>query len=240
MNNQPERIGVVIPAYNEADNLKAVLDAVYAINWIEEIIVVDDGSTDSTFEVIEPYVGPNKRVLALRLPENQGKAGAMLAGVRTLDTELVIFLDADLIGVNEGHLQRLCQPVQQRLSKMSLAIFRHGGLITDASHYLAPSLSGQRCLWREDAEKALKPLKETRYGVETGLTLYAKRNHWHIQKMIWQGVTHHMKEQKRSLIEGLHSRWQMYEQIAAVYSTSIRIDSRQHAHVPFFPRMGLH
>lgn len=121
---------------------------------------------------------------------------------------------------------------------MSLAVFRHGGLITDASHYLAPSLSGQRCLWREDAEKALTPLKESRFGVETGLTIYAKHSHWHIQKVIWQGVTHHMKEEKRTLVEGLYSRWQMYEQIAAIYISSF--DRYQPARIPVFSRINFH
>lgn len=231
---------MVIPAFNEADNLHRVLDAVCAVDWIEQIVVVDDGSTDGTFNIVEQYVNRDKRVLAIHLPNNQGKAGAMLAGVRALETDLVVFLDADLVGVRDIHLQDLYQPVMLGLSRMSIALFRHGGVLTDASHYFAPSLSGQRCLWRQEAEKALKPLEQTRYGVETGLTLYAKRKNWHIQKVIWIGVTHRMKEQKRNVLGGLYSRWQMYQQIATVLTSSKTGRFPRHNRAAFFSHMSLH
>jgi len=240
MNNNPGTIGVVIPAFNEADNLHRVLDAVCAVDWIEQIVVVDDGSTDGTFNVVEHYVNHDKRALAIHLPQNQGKAGAMLAGVRALGTDLAIFLDADLVGVKDIHLQTLYQPVMTGLSQMTVAVFRHGGLLTDASHYFAPNLSGQRCLWRQEAEEALMPLEHTRFGVETGLTLHAKRQNWRVQRIVWRGVTHRMKEQKRNMVVGVYSRWQMYRQIATVLTSSKTGRFPRRSRIAFFSRMSLH
>ncbi len=213
-------VGIVIPAFNEADNLSCVLKSVCATPWLAQIIVVDDGSSDNTLAIAERFAGQDDRLIVLHLAQNRGKGGAMMAGVRALQTEFVIFLDADLVGARPGHLKELYEPVAAGNCEMSIAVFRHGGLLTDASHLLAPHLSGQRCLRRLDAGQILIPLEDSRYGVETGLTAYAKRQNWQIRKVSWQGVTHRMKEQKRKNMAGLYSRWQMYHQIAAVWANA--------------------
>jgi glycosyltransferase involved in cell wall biosynthesis len=155
-------------------------------------------------------------VLAIHIFENRGKAAALLTGVQALSTDLVIFLDADLVGLQPCHLEELYRPVSSGSYEMTIATFQHGNLLTDASHHFAPNLSGQRCLSRLEAEKALMPLVTARYGVEVGLTIYARSREWEIKNIIWGGVTHRMKEQKREVIAGLYSRWQMYSQIMAV------------------------
>jgi glycosyltransferase involved in cell wall biosynthesis len=209
-------IGVVIPAFNEDKNLRPVLDIVCAIPWIYQIVVVDDGSTDNTYAVAKQAAVQDTRVVPIRLPENQGKAGAMLHGVRTLQTDFVIFLDADLKGIFENHLLELCAPLQSNECDMTIATFQHGKPMTDASHRVTPYLTGQRCLHRSVAEQVLMPLAGARYGVEMGLTIYAKQHGWRVQKIIWRGVTHKMKEQKRNGLPGIKSRWEMYGQILAV------------------------
>ncbi len=210
------RVGVVIPAFNEGDNLSRVLEAVCAVGWLSQIVVVDDGSTDDTLAVARRYARQDKRMVVLRRPQNRGKADAMLAGVRALHTDLVIFLDADLIGLQPHHLHHLCTPLLTGASDMTVAVFRHGGVRTDVSHRLAPILGGQRCLQRRAAERALSPLAGTGYGVEVGLTAHARRCGWRVQYVIWEQMTHVVKEQKRGRVAGLWSRWQMYRQIIAV------------------------
>ncbi len=215
---QPLRnVGIVIPAFNEAHNLHRVLDTLCGVKWLAQIVVVDDGSTDGTLDVAERYATRDPRVLALYSPQNQGKAAAMLFGVRALQTDVVIFLDADLISLQSHHLWQLYHPVETGTYEMTLAVFRHGGFLTDASHRLAPNLSGQRCLARQAAESVLKPLAGTRYGVEVGLSIYAKRQKWMVKKVVWLGVTHVMKEQKRKGVAGLYQRHQMYSQIMMVW-----------------------
>lgn len=209
-------IGVVISAFNEGKNLLTVLDAVCATPWFSQIIVVDDGSGDDTHYIAAQAAFRDTRVLPIQLPDNQGKAAAMLFGVRALQTDLVMFLDADLRGLFESHFLELCAPIQNDECEMTIAVFQHGGLLTDVSHRMTPYLTGQRCLHRNVAEQILTPLAGTRYGVEMGLTIYAREHNWRIQKVIWSGVSHRMKEQKRKALTGIKSRWQMYGQILAV------------------------
>lgn len=209
-------VGVVIPAFNEEAGLPRVLDAVCATNWLAQIAVVDDGSTDDTWTVAQRYALRDERLTALRLPTNQGKANAMLAGVQALHTDIVIFLDADLIGLRPQYLSRLYTPVLNHVCEMTVAVFRHGRVSTDISHLITPMLSGQRCLWHEVAVQALTPLANTGYGVEVELTAYARRRNWRTQYVVWEQMTHMRKEEKRGWLAGLGSRWQMYCEIAAV------------------------
>ena len=213
---QARTIGVVIPAFNEANNLSLVIYTVCAVEWLQQIIVVDDGSRDTTFDVAQRAAEHDNRLTVIRLSQNQGKAAAMLAGVQALHTDLVIFLDADLVGLKPTHLEQMASSYISGPYDMVIAAFQVGRAITNVTQSLIPQLSGQRCLWRNEAEQALIPLAADRYGVETGLNIYAKHHHWRVKKIIWHGISHHMIYQKRKVIAGIHDRLQMYGQIMTV------------------------
>lgn len=215
-----KKVGVVIPAWNEEGDIQPVLKAVGAVDWLAQIVVVDDGSTDNTLEVAQASAREFSRMKVEHFPENQGKGAAMLRGMDTLEPEIdtVIFLDADLIGLTPEHLEILYEPVEKNECEMAVAIFRHGYWRTDLSQRFAPNLNGQRCLPLKAALRALTPLEDSGYGVEIGLTRYARRNKWRVKYVGWEGVTHDIKEDKLGLREGLKVRWAiMYRQILATW-----------------------
>jgi len=211
--SQPPTAGVVIPAYNESGNLHQMLTAVCATTWLKEIVVVDDGSTDTTFAVAESFAECDPRLVVIRLPANQGKAAALLTGVRVLHTDLVIFLDADLIGLTSLHLEQLRDLQTSGSHEMGIAVFHEPTFINLISVRLAPNYSGQRCLWRIEAEEALAPIADARYGVEAGLNIHAERQQWEVRRVAWYGVTHQLVWSKRRGLSSLMNRWQMYYQI---------------------------
>lgn len=208
-------IGVVIPAYNEEDNLPCALDAICAMDWLAQIVVVDDGSTDGTSTVAQHYAALDERLVALRHPQNLGKADALQTGVRAVQTDVVIFLDADLIGLQSHHLRQLSDPVLSGAAEMSVAVFHRGNVRVDIAHRLTPALSGQRCLRRRSAEQALALLGGTGYGIEIGLRSYALHGGWTVQYLAWERVTHVPKEKKRGWRAGIVSRWHMNRQVLA-------------------------
>jgi glycosyltransferase involved in cell wall biosynthesis len=93
------RCSFVIPAYNEARRLPATLDAIAELSASSlgkcEIIVVDDGSTDSTVEVARSFRAPLCRLRVLRVP-HRGKGYAIRRGTHLAHGEMVVLCDADL------------------------------------------------------------------------------------------------------------------------------------------------
>jgi len=94
-------VSVIVPAYNEANNIEAVVDeiikAVDGVTKRWEIIIVDDGSNDSTYakaKKLEKYYG--RRVKALSYGENKGKGFALKYGFEHSTGSLVAFIDADM------------------------------------------------------------------------------------------------------------------------------------------------
>ncbi len=85
------KISVIIPAYNEEQALKPVVEEYSP--YVDEIIIVDDGSNDSTYEIAKNL--QNDRVRVFRHEKNQGKVAALRKGVEQATGNIVIFTDAD-------------------------------------------------------------------------------------------------------------------------------------------------
>lgn len=93
-------LSVVIPLLNEAESLPelyAALDVALTPDMgVSEVIFVDDGSTDGSFDVLQGLQLKDKRVKIIQLRSNQGKTVALSAGFREAQGEIIVTLDADL------------------------------------------------------------------------------------------------------------------------------------------------
>ena len=98
MNNQ--KISIVVPVYNEAENVaflhQKLTAALNALNLPYEIIYVDDGSRDASFELLKQSAGDDARVKLIRFRRNFGQTAAMSAGMAHASGDVVIPMDADL------------------------------------------------------------------------------------------------------------------------------------------------
>jgi glucosyl-3-phosphoglycerate synthase len=103
-------ISVVIPAKNEAATIGAVLDAVtHHEGLVSELVVVNDHSNDDTATVARHH---GAHVLCLEGPS--GKGEAMAAGLDAATSDLVVFLDADVLNTTTDFVPRLVQPLLER------------------------------------------------------------------------------------------------------------------------------
>jgi len=89
------KLSVVIPVYNERDTVEELLRRVRAVDLDKEIIVVDDGSSDGSREILCTYAERSEIRLFL-LPRNRGKGGAVQEGLRHVAGDVVVIQDADL------------------------------------------------------------------------------------------------------------------------------------------------
>jgi glycosyltransferase involved in cell wall biosynthesis len=213
----------VVPAYNEEARIGAVLPALLAAPELDEILVVNDGSRDGTAAVSRRF----RAVRTLDLPENRGKGAAMRVGALETDADFLLFIDADLIGLNAGHVADLLRPVLDDLAEMTVGVFRGGRLATDLSHFLVSYISGQRALSRE-LFLAIPGISASRSGVETAITKYVKARGLRVRNVAMQGVTHPMKEEKLGLLPGVTARLKMYWEIGKSLTDGRRLNDDVH------------
>ncbi|HOJ12489.1 MAG TPA: glycosyltransferase family 2 protein, partial [Clostridiales bacterium] len=99
-------ISAIIPAYNEERTVGKIIDKLKNVDIIDEIIVVSDGSEDMTALVAKEH-----GATVIVLPENMGKGAAVKNGLEMSKGDIILLLDADLIGLDEMHIRNLLEPV---------------------------------------------------------------------------------------------------------------------------------
>ena len=140
---------------------------------------------------------------------NRGKGGAVKVGLDHCHAEVLLILDADLIGLSEDHINSLLQPVINHQVAMSIGIFEKGRITTDLAQKVAPFLSGQRALQRSLLEN-ISGLDLSRFGIEVALHQYVEENGIEVLQVQLPDLSHVMKEEKLGLSKGLQARAKMY------------------------------
>jgi len=99
-NAKQTEISIIIPVYNEAENIKELFlkieDVLNKIQKTYEVIFVDDGSTDKTFDVLKELSERNNKLKAIQFRRNFGKSAALSAGLERARGDLIITMDGDL------------------------------------------------------------------------------------------------------------------------------------------------
>ena len=96
----PPKISVIIPVYNEEENIRKLLgeikQALSGNNYAYEVIFVNDGSTDKTWDIITELSKSNTGITGIDLAGNSGQSSALSAGIDHANGELIVTLDGDL------------------------------------------------------------------------------------------------------------------------------------------------
>lgn len=200
-------ISAIVPAYNEEKTVGNVIDILKKVDLIDEVIVVSDGSKDKTAEVARRH---GAKVIELK--ENVGKGGAIKKGFDSSIGDIILIMDADLVGLKEAHILDLLEPVINNEVEMTVGIFKSGRLATDLAQKIAPYLSGQRAIKR-DLLKNISNIDITRYGFEVSLTKYVLKNNIKMKEVPLSELTHIMKEEKLGFFRGFLYRLRMYYEI---------------------------
>jgi len=98
-NPQMDSVSVILPCYNEQDNLQRVYESASTVlkgmGMNYEIILVDDGSTDQTPQIADTVASADQRVKVIHLPTNLGYGAALRSGFRAATKRLVFYTDGD-------------------------------------------------------------------------------------------------------------------------------------------------
>jgi LmbE family N-acetylglucosaminyl deacetylase/glycosyltransferase involved in cell wall biosynthesis len=209
---QQPRISAIIPARDEAGRIGVVLAILTQVNLLNEIVVVDDGSSDLTSSEVRQAAISDARIKLIQHSTNRGKGQAIFSGRAATQAEIILLLDADLSGLTPEKVLELINPVINGQADMTVGLFRDGKWWTDIPHIMTPWLTGQRCLITQMIDEL--PLEAAQgYGFETVLTISARHNKHRTKRVYLRGVSHPVNEVHRGLLTGFKNRLKMYRQI---------------------------
>jgi glycosyltransferase involved in cell wall biosynthesis len=178
-----ENVTAIVPAYNECENIEKTIEALKQINGITEIIVVNDGSNDNTYELLRKI--DNIKVIHHAI--NKGKGHAVKSALSFVTNDYVLLVDADLKN-SALEMKKLVESANKDRKSMLVAIYpkplNKGGFglvktLSQKSLYLLTSknsssvLSGQRLIYTDFLKQINLP---DNFGLEFKITLEALRN----------------------------------------------------------------
>jgi glycosyltransferase involved in cell wall biosynthesis len=217
VSGRPERLSIIVPVFNEARTVRAVIDRLLTIDLPvpREILVVDDGSTDGTGDVLDRAAAEGLGVTVIRMPQNGGKGTAIRAGLARATGTIVAIQDADL-ELDPAQLATLVQPIVSgqasvvygsrfldgtaRAPRMTIAGNR---MLTAATNVLYGSAitDMETCykIMRADVARSLN-LTASRFDIEPQITARLLRGGHRIQELP-------VRFAPRSRAEGKKIKW---------------------------------
>jgi glycosyltransferase involved in cell wall biosynthesis len=136
------RVSFIVPVFDEARTIDAVLERVSELGVEKQIVVVDDGSTDGTAERLAAWEGRD-RLVVLRHDRNRGKGAAIRTAIPHLDGEIAVIQDADL-EYDPADVPALIDPIERGVADVVYGSRLSGGRPQRA--YLFWHLVGNRFL----------------------------------------------------------------------------------------------
>jgi glycosyltransferase involved in cell wall biosynthesis len=215
-------VSVIVPAYNEQHGIVRTLNSLKAVEGIKEIIVVDDGSTDGTYELLKQQQG----ITLLHLDSNKGKGYAVRHGLKHASCGIVALLDADLCE-SAAEVSKLLEHMDSGMRKIVIgrlpAVKKPGGFgvvkkVSTQGFYALTSrniyslLSGQRVIPLDFLSSINLP---DGFGLEFKITLEAVRRGFEITEV---PVNMFHRETGRDIRGFLHRGRQCKDIIKLIYS----------------------
>ncbi|MEI6098795.1 MAG: glycosyltransferase family 2 protein [Alphaproteobacteria bacterium] len=203
----------LIPAYNEQDRITAVLQAVLDHPLIDEVLVIDDGSTDATSAVVR-----RSTARLITLSPNVGKTAALARGLAESSGDLILLVDADLVGLSPTHLTALITPVLSGHADISISLRDNAPTIW---HLLGLDyISGERVLQKSLLTPHLDHLHTLpKFGFEVYLNSLLIQHTARIAVVRWPGVISPLKSRKYGFWVGVKGDIKMLADLSRAAGT---------------------
>ena len=172
-----QKVSVIIPAYNEENTVANVVEVVKKAKCVDEIIVVNDGSSDNT-EKEASKAG----AIVITHEVNKGKGKALYTGYKNAECDIIVFIDADIHNLTSKKVESMIKPILDGETEITKTKFaRESGRVTELTakpllNFFFPEISFEQPLSGQFAarKEILKKIRfEEDYGVDVGIVIDA-------------------------------------------------------------------
>ena len=172
-----QKVSVIIPAYNEEDTVAKVVEVVRNVSFVDEIIVVNDGSSDKTEEE-----AINAGAIVINHETNKGKGEALYTGYKQAECDVIAFIDADIYNLTSKKVESMIMPILLGDAEITKTKFsRVSGRVTELTakpllNFFFPEISFEQPLSGQFAARknTLRKINfEKDYGVDVGIVIDA-------------------------------------------------------------------
>ena len=172
-----QKVSVIIPAYNEEDTVAKVVEVVNNVSFVDEIIVVNDGSSDNTEEE-----AIKAGAIVINHESNKGKGEALYTGYSQAECDIIAFIDADIYNLTSKKVESMIKPILLGEAEITKTKFsRASGRVTELTakpllNFFFPEISFEQPLSGQFAARKdiLKKINfEKDYGVDVGIVIDA-------------------------------------------------------------------
>ena len=205
------QISAIVPVYNEEKTVANVIKVLLQNKSIDEVIVVNDGSSDNTPEILKTFA---KKIVLINFKKNQGKGMALTKGIAKAKGKIVAFFDADTINLSNKYIKKILQPMSNPQVRGVIGFRTRSQYVP----VIFAPLSGERAYYRQDLIPHLKKISTTRFGVEVFLNnLYkdklVKKVPLRKFKQLWKHEKHSPATAAREFLdEGIEIAKQLVKQ----------------------------
>ena len=203
---------IIICTFNEEKTICDVVKACRLYNERSEIIVVDDGSQDDT-ELLLRDLNKTIRFNYIKLAENRGKSYAMTIGIENAGNDILLFFDADSIGIRKEHFHDMLLPIMENKADMVLGHTAATFINVKLTPFKA--FTGERVLLKKDILPILDEIRNIRFGIETYINLYFKTHGKRISYVFLEGLKTLNKYEKTTLIKATKQYFSEGREIAS-------------------------
>lgn len=198
-------VSAVVCAYNEEKTVKPILLMLLTHPRVNEVIAVDDGSTDRTWEEISSV--HHSKLIPIHHSNNRGKGAAMVTGVSKSNHQTILFVDADLSNLLPRHIDLLLWPIDIDPTGMTIGVVYPSKTLDRALQLLMKPLGGQRVIKKHYIKPFLKRMTSSGYGVEMILNTSTLRKGRKIYYVPLPKLKHTLKTEKRDFPELVKEYW---------------------------------
>lgn len=184
-------VSAIVPVFDEEKNIEKTIKFLLKNPLITKVICVNDGSSDTSLQIMKNF---QNKIKIVNLKKNYGKGKALSVGIKKAESEIVLFLDADLINFTKKHLELILLPLFKKQKRAVLGFGTPKKTHFFSSSSLVKGNTGQRAYFREDLIPYLKTMAKKKYGVEIYLNGLFKKEDVKMVPLI--KVTHIWKHKK--------------------------------------------